>query len=443
MHNDELDKLIGDRLSGFELDPDNSSFDKIVRGVANARRRMFYQYAAAASLALLLTVGAGYWWMQETPVSAVTGPEEVGLQESQIAGEKAKQVAGKGAEEASKEMKVEGETGQDEALDNVGKEVEGSIDGSSRSGAPITDRSDEKETSGGEETKEVARHVAVAIENEESNVAGGENSIGRERVNFSSAPAPKQWASSSLFPPTPGFRFILHVSPTNEGQPVVVKPERERRWAVYAEAMPFFSYNIFEVNTTDEILITNVQQVPGFSLERLGVRGEVGVEYAINRKIHIQTGVMMYSRNQEANLIVGKVDSVIVSKKADNYNLTPVYMSDTLNMSVDILNLGLLVGVQFRLNDGKIRQWVGVSAEMHKGLKRNITFDQLVSQERSAGYYSFANLFYRAEYPWKPRATFFLQPTFNYSLYMGERLATPVNVRPYGLGASLGIRVYL
>jgi hypothetical protein len=443
MHNDELDKLIGDRLSGFELDPDNSSFDKIVGGVAIARRRMFYQYAAGASLVLLLTVGAGYWWMQETPVSAVTGSAEVGVLESQIAVERAEQVAGKGAEEALKQMKVDEEVGQEEVLDNVTAQVGKSNAGASLSGAPNTNMSGEKETSGGEETKEVARNVTVVIKTGESNVAEGENSISRERVNFSLFPAPKQWAPGSLFPPTLDFRFIPYASSTKEDQPVLVKPERERRWSVYAEAMPFFSYNIFEVNTTDEILITNVQQVPGFSLKRLGVRGEVGVEYAISRKIHIQTGVMMYSRNQEANLIVGKVDSVIVSTKADSYSLTPVYTSDTLNMSVDILNLGLLVGVQFRLNDGKIRQWVGVSAEMHKGLKRNITFDQLVSQEGSAGYYSFANLFYRAEYPWKPRATFFLQPTFNYSLYIGERLATPVNVRPYGLGASLGIRIRL
>ncbi|MEQ9099750.1 MAG: hypothetical protein RIF36_22035 [Imperialibacter sp.] len=443
MHDDELDKLIGDRLSGFEQDPKHGSFDKILEGVAATKRLVLYRYVAAASTVLLLTAGASYWWMKETPVPvAADSVETVGLHDGQAIEEELGQASANKATETLEEMNVDKETRMVDDADNVSEQADGGVDYSGFD-ALVSDRSYEKEMSGEKEAELIVGDKSLVSKDREAKGVRVDDTADRNGVNFALRPVPQQWVYKSLVPPAAGFQFVPHIGSTNEGQPVVVKPERERRWSVYAEAMPFFSYNIFEVNTTDEILITNVQQVPGFSLERLGVRGEVGVEYAINRKIHIQTGVMMYSRNQEANLIVGKVDSVIVSTKADSYSLTPVYTSDTLNMSVDILNLGLSVGVQFRLNDGKIRQWVGVSAEMHKGLKRNITFDHLVSQEGSAGYYSFANLFYRAEYPWKPRATFFLQPTFNYSLYMGERLATPVNVRPYGLGASLGIRIRL
>jgi hypothetical protein len=443
MHNDEWDKQIGRRLSGFEQEPDEDSFDKIIVGVVASQRAALFRIAAASVFGLTFFVGAGFWWLDN---ENVTTPEVSGNTEmvdlDSVNHELVTEVPAQFSDH-NEPARHSGNSGR-EAADK--KAAEAIIE---RHSEPVTNSA--KEATGSQADTVMHPHSSVTskavgsyldfVVTSETELRGETNANqeqrgGGEDVAVVDQEVPRLMETDEA---ENGQKIIEAAEPLAE----IIKPERQKRWGVYAEAMPFFSYNIFQVNTTDEILITDVEQVPKLSFDRLGFRGEAGIDFLLNKRTRFLSGLLVYSRRQQANLITGVVDSVVVSANSDNYALTPVFRYDTLAMTVDVLNIGLVVGGQFLIRDGRVTQWVGASAELHKGLKRNVTFEQLVSESNAAGFYTFANLFYRAEYHWRRQAILFFQPTFNYSLYMGEKLATPVNIRPYGLGASLGLRVVL
>lgn len=429
MRDEEFDRLFGERLAEVSAEPDGGSFDDIMGKVTTIRRKRRMVLFAGTFLATLVVASAAWLLTDEFAKGS-------------------KPVYQSSEREAPANNKYFEGTVAD-ASDSIGTAEEG--DKTLERQPPETFGA--KASAGYHQAATGPKGPRASFNSEAAGagVPAKATTSTAQRVEWRSEQTgfftkrllPKQTQLGSFTAQMPEVTILTGREAMRPAARLKAKPPRTSSWSVYAEALPFFSYNIFHVNTSDDVLVSQLQQVPQFSWQRLGARAEAGFEFQAGSKWRLQTGLLFFSRSQEAHLTVQRIDSVVVTSAAGGYQLHPTFSSDTIRMSLDMLNVGWLLGTQVQIADGGIVQWLGVSAELHRALKRNLVFEELVSGTRSAGYYTFANLFYRAEYRWKPWATVFLQPTFNYSLYLGERFDAPVNVKPYGFGVSAGIRIGL
>lgn len=428
MHKEELEKLMQERLSSYELEPEDGLEEGIFSALAKAQKRLMVKKIALA-IATLVFLGTGTFL-----TSTERGPSESKLAQND-----------KDARAVSPEDElVNADVDKSEGKSPVDAEpaVELPIEQNSRKPAHAVERNSKiPPTTESMESPAGRREEVPGIRTSHFAPPLEQTLNGKIKIN-----APNWFQGWQARPVVGGFSFGLTVphlifnfrpEPAEE---IVIVPDKERKWAVYTEMMPFFNYTYFEVDKTDDLLVTDLQRQPALSFGRIGWRAEAGIEYDLSPRLRLQTGLMVYSRKQEAVLITSAVDTVVAEQIADRHMMNPVFSEDTVRMSVDLFNVGWIIGLQYKIADGHLKQWIGLSAEMHKGLKRHVAFENQVTGKHPSAYYTFANLYYRAEYQWKPRLILFAQPTFNYNLYISEKLQAPVNVRPFGLGASFGVR---
>ena len=426
MHKDELEKLVRERLSGYEHKPEAGLEVGIFNTLAEVQKKLLLKKLALA-IATLLLIGTA---------ALITISETEYLESKWV-------VNRENARPAVAETELENaEVNKSKSTQQSGAELFDEL--------PADENGDKDVASGNPEIPPITEHIKspAGRQEQESGIKTAESAPSIEKVSSEGAKTNasnrfQRWRSR---PVTGVFSMGLNVpqlsfdfSPEPAEEKVIV-PQKERKWAVYGEVMPFFNYNYFEVDKTDDLLVINLQQQSALSFRRIGWRAETGLEHDISPRLRLQTGLMVYSRKQEAVLITSTIDTVVAEQIADRHTMKPVFSEDTIRMSVDLFNVGWIVGLQYKITDGHVKQWLGLSAEMHKGLKRLVAFENLVAGKQPSAYYTFANLYYRAEYQWKSRLMLFAQPTFNYNLYISEKLQAPVNIRPFGLGASVGVR---
>jgi len=437
MRNEEFDKLIQERLAGFEYMPPEAAKPEVFRKLTAARRRSVY-WRASLAVAVAIVLGGIVYFSQYLSITRQTPPETGHT--SGVTAEVHPQAENplQRKEQALADPGVYGESSSTEDAPEAASTTQGAgiapTPGVPLSGSEPQLAQLHRQSKAGIYRNSVSPRLPVG--NDEPAASAILSALYPKIVDPLAAnlqPLKKaKWSA--------GQRRISGELP-EELDEMVVMPANDKPWAIYLEAMPFFSYSHFEVDKTDELLVVGIEQVPSMDLRRLGWRLESGVEYELSPRLRAQLGLVLYHRKQNANLVTLSVDSVAVTEYAGGYNLKPVFGEDTLRMSIDILNAGWLAGLQYRLNLGRVQQWIGVSAELHKALTRNVVFESLSSASQPSAFYTFANLYYRAEYNWRPGWQLFVQPTFNYNLYVSSKMQAPVNVRPYGLGFSFGARL--
>ena len=208
-------------------------------------------------------------------------------------------------------------------------------------------------------------------------------------------------------------------------------------WAAYFYGMPTFSYHRIESNQSDDILITSVEKVSPFSLDRLGFRLETGIQRSINDKFNISVGVLYWHSNQQFRYNVSQVDSIIAEPVAQNNSLilSPQFEDQQRTYNYSLRNIGLHFGTSFNLSSKRLVQQLGGGIEIHKALNKPGVSDFTTEEP---DYYLFYNLFYRMEYPRDKPLRLLFQPTFNYSLSLDKNFEAPFYVKPYGFGLNFG-----
>lgn len=427
MHKEELEKLMRERLSGYEHEPEAGLEVGIFSALEKARKTLLLKKLALAVATLFFIGTAAFITISKTEYLEskwVVNRENARPAVPEVDSENAEINKSKSTQQSAVEP-------VDELPADENNE-EG-VAGESNSKTPPTTESMDPHAGRQEEVKGLRTSQSAPPLEQVSNEGRKTNTSNRFQ-RWQSRPVA---GGSSMGLTVPHLAFDVPPEPAEEN---VIVPQNERKWAVYGEAMPFFNYNYFEVDKTDDVLVIDLHQQPGLSFSRIGWRAEAGVEHDLSPRLRLQTGLMVYSRKQEAVLITSAIDTVVAEQIADRHTMKPIFSEDTIRMSVDLFNVGWIVGLQYKITDGHVKQWLGLSAEMHKGLKRHVAFENQMADKQPSAYYTFANLYYRAEYQWKPRLMLFAQPTFNYNLYISEKLQAPVNVRPFGLGVSFGVR---
>lgn len=231
------------------------------------------------------------------------------------------------------------------------------------------------------------------------------------------------------------------------------------RFPLYLAVMPTFGYQRIESNDNDNILIESIRRVPAFSVDRLGVRLEVGAYAYLSSRWRAFGGVIYYQRKQTIDFVEKYMDALLIgSERGSNLTLEPQFSYRSKSLEHELKNLGLHFGVSYLLSEEKHRskyrdafswnrmpgKWrmrflheVGAGIELQKSLNHA---SQLSGAEgfTNPSLYAFLNVYYRLQYPDKGRLRAILQPTLNYSFYMHKDINTPFYVKPYGLGLNFG-----
>ena len=229
-------------------------------------------------------------------------------------------------------------------------------------------------------------------------------------------------------------------SKNDEEKPKDDKKETDKKLSLYFTAMPTFGYQRIESNKNDNVLIESVEKISKFSTKRLGIRAELGAEYRITRRTKVFGGLLYYQRKQTINYIEKTVTNVVEENVIDTVVvLDPQLVSQGKTFDYEVRNLGIQVGVNYTIKEGKFLHSAGTGIEFHKSLTKAPDADKTSVFGSNPSTYVFYNLYYRLQYPAKGKLKAVFQPTFNYSLYLNQDMNAPFYVKPYGLGVNLGL----
>lgn len=233
---------------------------------------------------------------------------------------------------------------------------------------------------------------------------------------------------------TPKMQGEIILAAENED----AKDRHASKVSIYFTAMPTFGYQRIESKTYDNIYIESIKRISAFSTERLGVRLEVGAEIPISNKIKVFSGIVYFQRKQTIDYTVAQVDTTFIRPGPNGEYIVETELKKVnKSFEYELKNIGLQIGINYRLSKGKFLQSLGTGFEFHYALnKLSEQRDQVLTNDPSA--YVFYNLYYRLQYPSEGRLKAVFQPTLNYSFYISQNLNAPFYVKPYGLGLNLG-----
>ena len=217
--------------------------------------------------------------------------------------------------------------------------------------------------------------------------------------------------------------------------------DKVKKRSVYLLLMPTLAYNRVEVNQQDNQLITDIDELSAFSPKRMGIRAEAGVNWHLSKKVSLFTGMVYFQRNQTIGYTLESFDSLrleTTSRGGLSASYEPVHRQEQRSFEHNLKNIGLQVGIDYRLGSRIFDQSVGAGIELHKGLNKPNETNRESGFDEDPNFYSFYNVYYMLRYPRDKDFQFLLQPSFNYSFYLDRDIQAPFYVKPYGFGLNFG-----
>lgn len=212
-----------------------------------------------------------------------------------------------------------------------------------------------------------------------------------------------------------------------------------RRTSLYFTAMPTMGYQRVQANASDNIVVVGFKKLSNFSSKRLGVRAELGAEYALTSRVKVFGGVLYYQRRQTINYTERVTTGMEQSVSGDTLTLNPQFSYQEKSFEYELKNLGIQLGVNYVLWKKKFLHVAGTGIEFHKALNKLSDEQKMLGFSTNPSTYVFYNLYYRVQYPAEGRLKAIFQPTLNYSLFLNKDMNAPFYVKPYGLGLNLGV----
>ena len=238
---------------------------------------------------------------------------------------------------------------------------------------------------------------------------------------------------------TPAEKKVNQKKRSLNGVKTIIPEKRHNRFDIYFTIMPTFGYQRIKSNSTDNIIIESIAKISAFSMDRLGVRAELGVEDPITEKIKVFGGLVFYQRKQTIDYTERQVESTEVTQGPDGeIIIVPKFANVQKSFEYDVQNLGLQVGVIYQLSKKKLLQTMGTGFEFHVALNKLNQNEQIPEFTNNPSAYVFYNFYYRLQYPAEGRLKAVFQPTLNYSFYIDQNLNAPFYIKPYGLGLNVG-----
>jgi hypothetical protein len=218
------------------------------------------------------------------------------------------------------------------------------------------------------------------------------------------------------------------------------KPRRESGpLSIYFTAMPTLGYQKLEANPSDNVIVESFEKLSNFSSKRLGVRAEIGAEYALTPRVKAFGGLLYYQRKQTISYTERVSTGFKEYMSGDTLTLDPQFALEDRSFEYELRNLGVQLGVNYVLRKKTFLHVAGTGIEFHKALNKLPEAQKELGFTSQPSTYVFYNLYYRVQYPAEGRLKAIFQPTFNYSLFLNRDMHAPFYVKPYGLGLNLGV----
>jgi len=417
MADQKFEKKVRERLSDYREEPDDDLWGPIIAetSLTSGRKMKRWYIAMAASLALLIAVAAAYLAIDFKESSS--GAQSDGKTESVVSNNESETQLAEESEPVNRKYSNDQIEKEKQHIDN--DEVIISRPGES------------SETPGDKKIHESIARQAQGPLLSESYI------LNPTKVNG----LKHSWNYPYSIPHR-NFHINQDVSAYEASIKQEVekksKPDRsESRVKFYLLGMPTFSYNRVKANNGDDLLVTAIEKIPAFSLDRFGFRVESGITYQMTPRLSGFAGLIYFNRKQTFEYTIRNVtDTETKYVNGDKAVIVPsAFEEESREYNNDLSNLGVQFGLLYQVASNKFIHTVGTGIETHYALNKS----DLPEEFEKPSLYLFYNLFYRLEYPKESRLKALVQPTFNYSFGLSEKLNTPFYVKPYGFGLNFGV----
>ena len=159
-------------------------------------------------------------------------------------------------------------------------------------------------------------------------------------------------------------------------------------------AMPSLFYHNFQTNTSDNLVISSLEERSAISGERLGHKAAIG-------------GTVRYRKNLEFSA------GLIYAWANESFNFTEKTITGYQTLSANTETTSFAMVPEFSEN---------IKLKSH---------------------FSVISVFYKLDYRLLPQLDLILQPTFNYSSFINENESSPVYIKPNNLSINFGLSYHL
>ncbi len=219
---------------------------------------------------------------------------------------------------------------------------------------------------------------------------------------------------------------------TSLGKVLLPKSKTPKLFAT-AGLETFMNYNNIQVNRRDQLLISDINNKAKISLDRLGLRFQIGFGINISDKLSVigQLTTQIAQYNVSFKEQAASFDSLTI-EELPNQILVKVHRSKT-SKTIDInrYSIGYRTGIIYRYKKTtKINSSISVFASYLSDIGNKDNYLRTNQLYLSVGH--------RFDYLLNERISFLFEPTIAYSLWNGE-INDKLFLKPYSIGLGFGV----
>ena len=396
--NQEIEKMISDRLSAFEASPSDSSKEKIFAAI----QRPWYRsrrYAVAALLMLLIPASYFGWRYQTSERLQSAGRQ---ISAAQVIEEKS-----------------------------------GKIDAE----IPTIDQTEKNSLLSSEADVNIS---AIQSLTERTGASSFIEVFDLEKEEVVNAEKPILLASLDPLFISNSEKIILPVidsKPSSSSQILGKKdilPDKKKkgkRLSVNLDALTFITFQRIVPNTTDEIVVKSISSPSILSPKRLGFRFGVGASWKLSESFDVLAGFSTYSQRiaNEISISGTGESSFLLNEEANAYTVTPE--TETISIDERIWSVGAQVGLRYFLPQSNRKFWLGGMLDFQSAFDNQLTESFYINKKQT---------YLNIEAGWKTSLTdrleFQINPNLSYSLMGREENQAVFKIHPFSFGLNIGVR---
>ena len=234
-------------------------------------------------------------------------------------------------------------------------------------------------------------------------------------------------------------------APAQAEEPIIEK--RTKRFELFAMAMPSLFYHDFHTNTSDNLVISSLEERSAISGERLGHKAAIGGTVRYRKNLEFSAGLIYTWANESFNFTEKTItgyQTLSANTETTSFAMVPEFSENNRTVNFRRKELGLQLGASLSLHRGKVfEQAIGGHVAFHRNLIGASETDFDEENIKLKSHFSFISVFYKLDYRLLPRLDLILQPTFNYSSFINENESSPVHIKPNNLSINFGLSYHL
>ena len=234
---------------------------------------------------------------------------------------------------------------------------------------------------------------------------------------------------------------------TSQEADVPIIKKRVNRFELFAMAMPSLFYHNLQTNTSDEVVISSLEERSAISGERMGYKTALGGTFRYRRNLELSAGLIYAWADESFNFTEKTISGYrTTGSNAENttFSVMPEFSVNNRTVNFRRKELGLQLGASLLLHRGKIfEQSVGGNIAFHRNLINESRTDFNDETIKLKSHFSYVSVFYKLDYRLSRHFDLILQPTFNYASFINENESSPIYIKPNNISVNFGVAYHL